>query len=262
MPQKDAATAAIFESMRQMAVNIADEFDTMDADDLRVQGRYLAEQQFFGQSRTGRMLNNAVVEMAMALSKAKELRLAGKINDALRYERVADKIYKSDISGARMENPRLRKSAIRRKGVTGSKYVTRRSQMTGKPPTKRLKKRRAKAVAAPKKGYFPNPGKVRVIRENPAPLVYYVHPLVDHYSGGQYEHGGRIAPREFDRDAQEQWVIASGRTPPKKKNLFLLPTERMDMKAFRLWYRENHKKYLVGSYNDLRKVLGQFVVSK
>lgn len=73
--------------------------------------------------------------------------------------------------------PQAKKRAVRRKGVTGSKYVARRSQMTGKPPTKRLKKRRAKAVAAPKKGYFPNPGKVRVIQGNPTESVPVSHNL-------------------------------------------------------------------------------------
>lgn len=161
---------------------------------------------------------------------------------------------------SRKSNP-AKKRAVRRKGVTGSKYVARRSQMTGKPPTKRLKKRRAKVVAAPKKGYFPNPGKVRVIRENPAPLVYYVHPLVERTSA-QYMHGGSIARAPFDHDDVEQWKIASSRVAPKRQNLFVIPTERMDMKAFRAWYSENHKKLIMGSLNDIKRALRPFLLKK
>lgn len=36
-------------------------------------------------------------------------------------------------------------------------YIRRRSQITKKPPRKRLKKRRAKNFDAPRKGRFPNP---------------------------------------------------------------------------------------------------------
>lgn len=60
------------------------------------------------------------------------------------------------------KNPAPRKTPIKRKGVTGKKYVKRASQITRKPPTKRLQSRRKKMDILADAGYsgvFPNPAR-------------------------------------------------------------------------------------------------------
>lgn len=53
--------------------------------------------------------------------------------------------------------------STRKKPKTKRAYVSRPSQITKRAPTKRLKRRRAKNVAKPRKGFFPNPAPIKYV---------------------------------------------------------------------------------------------------
>lgn len=65
---------------------------------------------------------------------------------------VEERIIKGELRGA-LVTPR--------KNPAKRSYVSRPSQITKRAPTKRLRKRRAKNVAKPRKGFFPNPAPVK-----------------------------------------------------------------------------------------------------
>lgn len=74
----------------------------------------------------------------------------------------------------------------RKKTRRGSTYVKRPSQITKRAPTKRLKRRRAKNLKSPKRGFFPNP----------RPLLYIITAKASgkkmHYDGQKFSERARV----------------------------------------------------------------------
>ncbi len=69
----------------------------------------------------------------------------------LEFERRERLTYHGKLSPIKRENNPMKK--------TPAKSIKRKSQITGKPPTKRLVSRRAVQAKKPVRGYFPNPGR-------------------------------------------------------------------------------------------------------
>lgn len=67
--------------------------------------------------------------------------------------------------------------SAKKKSVTKKSYVARPSQITKRAPTKRLRKRRVKNVAKPRKGFFPNPAPIKYMivarRSASAPKMHF-----------------------------------------------------------------------------------------
>lgn len=101
--------------------------------------------------------------------------------------------------------PAKRRTTVKKKAAPKKKSITRKSQATGKAPSKRLVARRKKTARGPA-GYFANP-----IKGTKAARFYAAYVLVNgerYYYGGSRANGAPI----FDTDIKKAF-IAHEKTP-------------------------------------------------